>query len=86
MTATIEIVQQYITEHLLQQRNISLTDTEQLIQNGYLSSLAVVELVVFLEERFGIEIDPDDVTEEHFATLQSIAGLVERQRRVQGVS
>lgn len=78
MITSTAAVREFILTSILHQRNIDLSDTEPLIKNGYLTSLDVVELVMFLEDRFGIEIDADDVTEEHFATLRAIADLVER--------
>ncbi len=48
----------------------------KLIEEGYLTSLQTVELVMFLEEQFGIEIDPEEVSEENFATLTSLTDLV----------
>jgi acyl carrier protein len=41
-----------------------------------LDSLAVAELVVALEGRFGIVFDGDDVTAEAFETLSSLTELV----------
>jgi acyl carrier protein len=45
-----------------------------------LDSLAVLELIVELEERFEITIDGDDVTADAFATLASLTEFVARQR------
>jgi acyl carrier protein len=45
-----------------------------------LDSMAVVELVAALEERFGITIDDEDVTGEVFETLGSLAAFVDGKR------
>jgi acyl carrier protein len=45
-----------------------------------LDSMAVVELVAALEERFGVEIDDQDVTESVFETVGSLAALLDRKR------
>lgn len=45
-----------------------------------LDSMAVVELVVALEERFGITIDEDQVTGEVFETVGSLAALIDTKR------
>ena len=42
-----------------------------------LDSMAVVELVAALEERFGITIDDEDVTGDVFETLGSLAAFVD---------
>ena len=41
-----------------------------------LDSMAVLELVAALEQRFGVTIDDDDVTAEVFETLGSLTELV----------
>lgn len=80
MNDTIEIIRAHIVDEILQQRLVELGDDTDLIEAGLLTSLDVVGLVVFLEERFGVEIPPEDVVEEHFATLSDIAGLITRRR------
>jgi len=45
-----------------------------------LDSMAVVELVMELQERFGIEIDDDEITGDSFETLGNLAELVDSKR------
>jgi methoxymalonate biosynthesis acyl carrier protein len=49
---------------------------EPLIENGVLTSLQTVELVTFLEERFGIIVEDEEFDEENFGSVEAIAGLV----------
>jgi acyl carrier protein len=42
-----------------------------------LDSLAVVELVLELEDRFGIEVDGEDMTAEVFETLGTLTAFIE---------
>jgi acyl carrier protein len=49
-----------------------------------LDSLTVVELIVVLEERFGITVDGDDVTAEAFETLASLTDFVTAQVQPEG--
>lgn len=44
--------------------------------DGILDSIGLIELVAFLEERFGIHIDDADLTAENFRTVASIERLV----------
>ena len=46
-----------------------------------LDSMAVLEVILALEERFGIAIDGDDVTADAFETLASLAALVDAKLR-----
>jgi acyl carrier protein len=53
---------------------------EDLIGSGLLDSLGVIELVAFLEQRFGVRIDDDDVVVKNFRDIRSIEGLIEAKR------
>lgn len=53
-----------------------VTDDEQLIERGVLTSLQTVELVMFLEERFGIIVEDDELDEENFGSVDAISNLV----------
>jgi acyl carrier protein len=66
----------------LEHRAETLDATTQLLGSvPELDSMAVVELIVALEERFGIRIDGEDVTADAFETLGSLAALVEAKLR-----
>lgn len=54
-----------------------LGDETPLIQGAILDSLATVQLVAFLEERFGIEVQAHEASVDHLNTLDDIASLVQ---------
>ncbi len=54
-----------------------IPNDEPLIENGVLTSLQTVELVMFMEEKFGITVEDDELDEENFGSVNNIAGLVE---------
>jgi len=41
-----------------------------------LDSMAVMQLVVAVEDRFGIELAPEDLTKAHLATPTTLAALI----------
>lgn len=45
-----------------------------------LDSMAVIELVVAIEQQFGIGFDEDEVTADVFATVGTLAALVDAKR------
>ena len=49
---------------------------EPLIENGVMTSLQTVELVVFLEDTFGIVVEDEEFDEENFGSVEAIASLV----------
>jgi len=50
---------------------------EPLIDNGVMTSLQTVELVVFLEDTFGIVVEDEEFDEENFGSVDAVARLVE---------
>jgi methoxymalonate biosynthesis acyl carrier protein len=53
-----------------------IPEDEPIIENGVLTSLQTVELVMFLEERFGLMVEDEELNEENFGSVNAIAGLV----------
>lgn len=53
-----------------------LTDSTPLITGGILDSLATVQLVAFLEERFGVAIQPHEASVDYLDTVSRIVQLV----------
>lgn len=75
--AVIDEITEYVKTDLLQGSNASIGPDDALIEDGILTSLQTVELVMFIEEKYEIEIDPEMVNEENFRTLATVAGIVE---------
>lgn len=55
-------------------------DEYPLIENGIVTSLQTLELVAFLEDRFGITIEDEELTEENFGSIRAILALVQSKR------
>ena len=50
-------------------------DTE-LVESARIDSLAILDLVVFVEERFGVALTADDLTPRNLASVSALAALV----------
>ena len=77
----IPSIREFMANELLQREGLEVAVDRPLIDEGYLTSLQTVELVMFLEEQFQIAIDPIEVDEENFHSLNTIAALVRRKQR-----
>jgi len=58
----------------------NLRDDTPLRTGGILDSVGTLELVSFVEQRFGIEIDAHEAGVEHFDRIADIAALVARKQ------
>lgn len=77
--ATVEAVKELIVELLgIGDRADSLDASTGLLGSlPELDSMAVVELMAALEDRFGITVDDSDITADTFETIGSLAAYVD---------
>jgi acyl carrier protein len=82
-TTEIDAVKAVVVDTLgVEDRADSLDATTPLLGSlPELDSMAVLELVLELEQRFGITIEGEDVTADVFETLGSLAEFVEGKLR-----
>lgn len=78
-----EQVRHYIDEKLLVGGSRDYKDEASFLQTGIVDSLGILDLVSFVEERFGIEVDDDEVVPDNFDSVQQLSSYV---RRKQGTS
>lgn len=71
-------VRGWLREHVTGDRE--LRDDEPLISSGLLTSLQTVELVLFLDEQFAIEISDEEFVEDNFQSVDAISRLVLSKR------
>jgi methoxymalonate biosynthesis acyl carrier protein len=64
----------WLQENVTGNRDVS--EDEQLIEKGVLTSLQTVELVMFMEDRFDIVVEDEELNEETFASVRTIADMV----------
>jgi acyl carrier protein len=72
-------VRGYILQNLLFTDDASqLPDDVSLLERGIIDSTGVLEIVMFLEETFGIKVKDSDMLPENFDKVDSIARFVAR--------
>jgi acyl carrier protein len=78
MDEIVRDVKQYILQTYLPGEDPrALTPTTALITSGILDSLATLDMVAFLEKRYGIELEAHDVDHSRLGTLEDIARMVQ---------
>jgi len=71
-------VKEYILTKFLPGENPDLLeDSTPLITGGVLDSISTVELVSFLEEKYGVEFEAHEMSADHLDTLDVIAATVQ---------
>jgi acyl carrier protein len=77
----IDETRRYIVENFLYARRDRVVgEDEHLMERGIVDSMGMMELIGFLEDRFGVQPADEEITEQNFATLRRIAAFVARKR------
>lgn len=71
-----------IVQELARVRRIAKVEPrDNLLAQGVVDSLAIVKLMLFLEERFPIRISDEDVVPENFRDIESLSRFVQSKLR-----
>lgn len=70
-------IREFICHELLLDESADLADEENLLVTGILDSLALMRLVMHLEETHDIEIPPQEITLENFGSVAAMAAFLE---------
>lgn len=72
-----QILRQYIAENILfSTKGYPFSDEASLLENGILDSMNVMELVLFLEEKWGIKIEDTEIVPDNFDSVSYLAAFV----------
>ncbi len=72
-----EAIKHYISQHLLNNESMP-EDDDNLLASGMVDSLGMVRLLEFIEEQFHIQVPPEDLTIEHFGTINVMTDYLQQ--------
>ena len=59
----------------------TVAETDSLVESGLIDSLALLEIVTFLEEQYGIDFAVTGLEPEQLTSVSGILDLIEREAR-----
>lgn len=78
------VINTYISRGLVSQPDLlPLKNDTPLLESGILDSLALLSLLVFLEEEFSISVDDFELIPENFNTIDAICAYVRSRQKLQ---
>ncbi len=81
MTDRMNSIKEYILKEFLPGEDPNdLTDSTQLFTTGLLDSIASLNLVSFLEEEYGVKVEPHEIVADNLDTIKLIADFVEQKK------
>jgi acyl carrier protein len=67
----------YIAENILFSRNgYPYANDASFLENGIIDSMNVLELVMFVEEKFKIKVDDGDIVPDNFDSVKNLAAYI----------
>ena len=79
MSDVREEIKKYISEEFAKDSGVDL-ETADLLEEEVVDSLGIFTLISFIEEKFGVSIDPAEINLENFQSLDTITALVDAKR------
>jgi acyl carrier protein len=73
-------VRQFIRENFYVGNPDALADDASLLEHGIVDSTGILEVVAFLETKFGIQVADADMVPENLDTIAGMITFVERKR------
>ena len=68
----------YIKMEVMRNENADLGDSQDLLSSGILDSLAILQVVSYIDEQFGIQVPDEDVVFENFQSIQALSNYLEQ--------
>jgi len=76
-----EQIRQYLSENFLFSSNgFELGDDVSLLEEGVVDSTGVLELVMFVEESFGLQVPDEEIVPANFDTVNNLAAYIQRKQ------
>ena len=74
-------IHNYIVDKILFDNGERIDENLSFQESGILDSTGFLELITFVEEKFGIEISDRELIPENFDTLRKISGFVQSKKQ-----
>ncbi len=72
-------IRDYIAQNLLfSDDGFGYSDDASFLEEGIVDSVGIMELVMFLEENFGLTVDDEDLTPDNFDSVNKLAAYIKR--------
>jgi acyl carrier protein len=69
----------FVVEHFLFGQNIRLGETDSFLERGLIDSTGVLELVSFVEQKCGFQVQDDELVPENFDSLLAVTRYAKRK-------
>lgn len=84
-TQTREALRRYVLENcLFTDDGSKLDDSASFLETGLLDSTGILEIILFVEETFGIKVTDDEMVPDNLDSIDSLVAFVGRKQAAVG--
>ena len=77
MTEILNDVRIYIKKEFIVSENIE--DDQSLTESGIIDSMGIINIIEYLESKYNIEIDDEDILQKNFGSINKIANYTKKK-------
>ena len=76
-------IRDHIATNILYSDNgFDYSDDASFLEEGIVDSVGIMELVLFIEEKFGLTVDDEDLTPDNFDSVDRLAEYIKKRQAV----
>ena len=76
---TKQRIRKFIIENFLFDEDDSLKEDTSFLESGIIDSTGILELVMFIEETYGISVEDDEIIPENLDSISNVVAYVNRK-------
>jgi len=73
---------QFFQDNFIVDLNHEFSRTDSFLENGIIDSTGVLELVMFLEENFKINVNDDEIRPENLDSLENLVAYIKKKKNL----
>jgi acyl carrier protein len=81
-----EIIRKFIQENFILDEEAPLEDEDSLLEKGVIDSTGVLELVAFIEEKYGITVEDEELIPENLDSIRNIVRFIWQKTKTPGTA
>ncbi|GAP13444.1 acyl carrier protein [Longilinea arvoryzae] len=86
MNSAEELLRKYIADNILFSNNgYPHADDTSFLENGIVDSMNVLELVMFVEQKFGVKVEDAEIVPDNFDSIAKLAAFIRRKQELTAV-
>jgi len=78
-TAIEQQIRSFVEETFFLGRDDALEDSDSFLDHGVIDSTGILELIAFVQERYGIQIEDDEAIPENLDSIDRISAFLRRK-------